>query len=247
MNIQTLISKISKARKIRQAFLFHDKPRSGVDVPNEDWQFALKVLASAFKHYKSAGCVIEISWWGEVFVTLPDFLTPFEISINHKPMLLNIDKIVEEAKENKFLIISDASFNKSLAISVRPLRNRVKWKSFELNDEVGSVGERILDHIYQKISSYAQQDQQQLEQLRQITTDDIVAVIRLGSVILGSRSSFHHLCNEFKKQVFISDLIIENSSISFESYSYRTKLQYPLGNKERLFLQKYLPNDELKK
>jgi hypothetical protein len=247
MNIQNLISKIRKARKIRQIFLFHDKPRAGIDVPNEDWQFALKVLASAFKHYKSAGCVIDISWWGEVFVTFPDLLTPFEMSIHHRPILLNIDKIVEEAKENKFSIIGDTSFNKSLAISVRPLRSRGKWKSFELNYEVGSIGERTLGHIYQKISSYALQDQHELEQLRQITTDDIVAVIRLGSVILGSRSSFHYLCNEFKKQVFISDLIIENSSISFESYSYRPKQQYPLCNKERLFLQKYLPNDELEK
>ena len=245
MNIQNLISKVRKARKIRQVFLFHDKPRSGVDVPNEDWKFALEVLTSAFKHYKSVGCVIEISWWGEVFVTLPDFLTPFEISINHKPMLLNIDKIAEEAKEKNFSIINDASFNKSLAISVRPLRYRSKWKSFKLSCEVGGFGEVTINHIYQKISSYGQQELHELEQLRQISVDDIVAVIRLGSVILGSRSSFYHLCNEFKKQVFISGLTIENSSIKIESYSFELNNEYPLGKKEWLFLQKYLPSDEL--
>lgn len=247
MNIQNLISKVRKTRKIRQVFLFHDKPRSGVDVPNEDWKFALEVLASAFKHYKSVGCVIEISWWGEVFVTLPEFLTPFEISINHKPMLLNIDKIAEQAKENNFSIINDTSFNKSLAISVRPLRYRSKWKSFELNDEVGSIRERTLEHIYQKISSYAQQDLHELEQLRQITTDDIVAVIKLGSVILGSRSPFHHLYTEFKKRVFITGLTIDNSSIRLDNYGFKPNFEYPLGKKELLFLQKYLPNDELEK
>jgi len=154
MNIQHLISKLRKARKIRQVFLFHDKPRSGIDVPNEDWQFALQILAGGFKQYKAAGCSIEISWWGEVFVTLPDFLTPFEISINHKPMLLNVDKIAKEGNESRFTIISNANFNKSLSISVRPLRYRGLWKSFELNDDVGNIGENVLDHVYKKISSY---------------------------------------------------------------------------------------------
>jgi hypothetical protein len=245
MNIQKLISAVRKARKIRPVFLFHDKPRSGVDVPNEDWQLALQLLTTLFKHYKSEGCDIEISWWGEVFVTLPDYLTPFEISINHKPMSLNIDKTTKEAKEKKLSSLSNFCFKKTLAISMRPLRQRGKWKSFELDGELKSIGEKTLTHIIPKLSSYMLPEQHELEQFQQISTDDIIAVIRLGSVILGKGSYFQSLCNEFTKQIYIPSLTIENSSIRIKTYGMQYCPEYPLDKKAWLFLQKHLPIAEL--
>jgi hypothetical protein len=245
MNIQKLISAVRKARKIRPVFLFHDKPRSGVDVPNEDWQFALQLLTTLFKHYKSAGCDIEISWWGEVFVTLPDYLTPFEISIHHKPISLNIDKTAKEAKEKKLSSLSDFCFKKTLAISMRPLRQRGKWKSFELEGELKSIGEKTLAHIIPKLSSYMLPEQHELEQFRKINIDDIIAVIRFGSVILGKGSSFQYLCNEFTKQIYTPGLTIESSSIRIKSYGMQYDPEYPLGENEWLFLRKYLPIAEL--
>ena len=243
MNIQTLISKVRKARKIRQVFLFHDKPRSGIDVPNEDWHFALEALASAFKYYKAAGCSIEVSWWGEVFVALPDYLIPFEISIHHKPLVSNIEQVAREASENTFSIISDANFNNSLVMCVRPLRQSAKWQSFELNDEDGSIGEKTYDYVYRKISSYGQRKSNELEQLKKVTTDDIVAGIKLGSVILANSYCFQGISTEINNQIFVKALTIEDSIIKIESYGFLPNTEYHLGKKELMFLQKHLPND----
>ena len=243
MNIQRLISKVRKARKIRQVFLFHDKPRPGIDVPDDDWDFALKTLARAFKYYKAAGCSIEVSWWGEVFVALPDYLIPFEMSIHHRPTISNIEKVAKEASENLFSIISNANFNNSLVISVRPLRQRAKWQSFELNDENESIGVKTYDHIYRKISSYGQQESNELEQLKKVTTEDVVAVIKLGSVILANSYCFQCISTEVKKQIFVKALTIEDSIISMGSYVSLSDTEYHLGNKELIFLQKYLPSN----
>jgi len=52
MNIQKLTSLVRQARKRRQVFLFHDKPRSGVDVLNKDWPKVVEHICSLFKYLK---------------------------------------------------------------------------------------------------------------------------------------------------------------------------------------------------
>ncbi len=243
MNIQKLVSLVKNARKRRQIFLFHDKPRSGIDVPEDDWNFVINLVTGLFKFYKAQGCNIEVTWWGEIFISLPNFETPFEISINHSPHHIKIDQVIKKVKDSGVARISNSGLETSMSISVRPVRKMSKWHSFPIDiyvTEPANLAAKVHEHIHSKISSYYKHDDE-LDKLRIITKEDLIAVIRLGGVLLGKNSMFHYIAAELDRRIFISKLIIFDSTIIIDAGRlYEESIHY-FGKKELKFFLKYLP------
>jgi hypothetical protein len=243
VNIQNLVSLVIKARKRRQIFLFHDNPRSGIDVPEDDWNYVISLVTDLFKFYKAQGCNIEVTWWGEIFISLPSFETPFEISINHKPTYIKVDQVIKTIKDFGLARISNLDFATSLSLSVRPIRKRTKWYAFPVDINVADpvlLAENIYEHICQKVSSYTKPEDG-VDKLRGITKEDLTAIVRLGGVLLGRNSMLHYLAAELDRRIFISNVIISDSSITIDAGWFNEESVHHIGKKELKFFQKYLP------
>ncbi|MGK0236031.1 MAG: hypothetical protein ACI9EK_002575 [Psychroserpens sp.] len=243
MNIQNLVSSVKKARKRRQIFLFHDNPRSGIDVPEDDWNFVISLITVLFKFYKAKGCNIEVTWWGEILFLLPNFGTPFEISINHKPNHIEVDAVLKKAKDSGVVLIGNLGIDTSMALSVRTVRKRTKWHSLSIDvneAEYASLAEKVNEHIQTKISPHYKQDDE-LDKLREITKEDLIAAIRLGGVLLGKNSMLHYLSAELDRRIYISKLTISDSTIIIDAGRlYEESIHY-FGKKEMKFFLQYLP------
>jgi hypothetical protein len=245
MNIQNLVSLVKKARKRREIFLFHDNPRSGIDVSEGDWNCAINLVTGFFKYYKSLGCNVQVSWWGEIFIFLPNFETPFEISINHSPPHIKLDQIIKKVKDSGVARISNSYLETSMSISLRSVRKRTKWHSFPIDaNMVESIhlAEKVYEHIHLKISSYYKHDDE-LDKLRKITKEDLIAVIRLGGVLLGKNSMLHYIATDFDRRIFISSVTISASNITIDAGRFNEERVHHFGKKELKFFQKYVPEN----
>jgi len=243
VNIQNLVSLVRKARKRRQVFLFHDHPRSGIDVPEDDWNYVINLVTDLFKFYKAQGCNIEVTWWGEIFIKLPSFETPFEISINHKPAHIKIDQVIKKIKDSGLARIANLDLATSLSLSVRPIRKRTKWHSFAIDTKVAkpvSLTAKVNEHIQPKISSYYKHDDE-LDKLRKITKEDLIAVIRLGGVLLSRNSMLHYLAAELNRCIYVSKLTISDSTITIGVGRLYEESVHHFGKKELKFFHKYVP------
>jgi hypothetical protein len=238
---------MKKARKRRQIFLFHDNPRSGIDVPEGDWDFVISFVTGLFKLYKAQGCNIEITWWGEVFISLPNFETSFEVSINHKPAYIKVDQLIKKIKDSGLARIANLDFAASLSLSVRPIRKRTKWHSFAIDTKVTEssfIAAKVHENIHPKISSYYKHDDE-LGRLRQITKEDLIAVIRLGGVVLGRNSMLYYLAAELNRRIYVSKLTISDSTITIDAGMHNEESVHYFGKKEVRFFLMYLPGETL--
>jgi hypothetical protein len=245
MNIQKLASLVRQARKRRQVFLFHDTPRSGIDVPDHDWTDTIQFMSKLFKYFKSQDCQIEISWWGEIFVTLPDYETPFEVSINQTPIFNNVDDSIRAVKQKKSEIIKVQGVFCQYVVSVRPIRQNTKWYEFPIeltNTEPTSLGSMIIKHIIRKVSSYHSQDIE-FSKFKKITKNDFIAVVRLGAANFGRFSLMHNITCELKRRIFVNKVNIEHGVIIISSGIYESDSIYPIGKKEMKFFLTYLPDN----
>lgn len=249
MNIQKLTSLVRQARKRRKAFLFHDKPRSGIDVPNKDWPKVVELICSLFKYFKSQNCRIEVSWWGEIFVTLSSYDTPFEISINQRPLIKNVSDIIKEVNESGISTVCVEDYFDTYSITVKPIRKNSKSHSFPvdiISNQQAELGDLILEHITHKISSYYSQCGEFIK-LRRVNSGDIIAIIRLGSAQLGRQALFYSIAIELSKRIFVKGIEIKSGRLTLVGGSYEHDCVYQLGKKEMKFLSYYLPESELSK
>jgi hypothetical protein len=249
MNIQRLISLVRQARKRRSVFLFHDKPRSGIDVQNEDWSKVIELISPLFKYFKSKNCQIEVSWWGEIFVTLSSYDIPFEISINRRPLIKDINDIIKKVERGGVnTVCVDDDFNK-YSITVRPVRRNTKPHSFPIDissTQVADLGSLILEHIIGKVSSYYSQCND-LIKLHNTNNDDIIAIVRLGSAQLGRQALFYNIARELSKRIFVKGIEIEFGRLTIVDASSVYDCIYELGKREMKFLSYYLPESEISK
>jgi len=249
MNIQKLTSLVRQARKRRKAFLFHDKPRSGIDVPNKDWPKVVELICSLFKYFKSQNCRIEVSWWGEIFVTLSSYDTPFEISINQRPLIKNVSDIIKEVNESGISTVCVEDYFDIYSITVKPIRKNSKSHSFPVDitsKQVTDLGDLILEHITRKVSSYYSQCDEFIK-LRRVNSGDIIAIFRLGSAQLGRQALFYSIARELSKRIFVKGIEIKSGLLTLVGGSYEHDCVYQLGKKEMKFLSYYLPESELSK
>lgn len=241
MNIQKLISQVRAAKKRRLINNFHFAPKGGVDVSDEEFQSILLLLKDMFKCFKANKCSIEVSFYGEIYITLIELGHSFEISISNRPHCADIKYADIHAKDNLFIKLNTSSFNNPLTVSVKTLRKRSEWKHFNLSEvklDGKGLAELINNEIHRKTKYYSSNDE--VLMLNLMTKEDILAAIHLGGAILGESSMLFHLSISLRNKTYISKIsILENKILMSDIFERECNTHF-FGDKENTFFQKYL-------
>tara|TARA_R110002167_G_C12705114_1_gene654275 strand:- start:11479 stop:12213 length:735 start_codon:yes stop_codon:yes gene_type:complete len=243
MNIQKLISKIKIARKRRLINSFHLSPKSGIDVGNEEYQSILQLLKDMFKCFKANKCSIDVSFYGEIFITLAECDHSFELSITNRPRCIDIKSADTHLGDNHFIKMNSSSFNNSLTVSVKTMRKKSEWKHYSISefDIDGLIlAELIIKNMHQRVMYYSNSDE--ALSLDQQTKLDRLAAIHLGGAILGKSSMLHHLSSSLRKIIYISKITISAKSIIIGDSLDRESIYHYFGDREANFFSQYLIN-----
>jgi len=242
MNIQKLISSVKAARKLRILNDFHRAPRSGVDVRVEEFNDVLLLLKDLFKQFKTQKCKIEISFYGEIFITLNESEQRFELSINNRPNISKHEELLKKLESTEFLKLNNIDLNDTLTVSIKTMRNRSLWKHYlisEYNNNMSLLAESILKETYQRVRYYNSPTQDDCA-INSSNTEDKLAAIHLGAVFLGSSSVLFYLSKTLQKLIYVKDLSISKNRIDVNKSYFREETNHYFGKKESAFFEKYL-------
>jgi len=72
-----------------------------------------------FKQFKVSGCTIDISFYGEVFVSLSEGVHRFELAISNRPNIKNAKDLLKKLENVQFLKLDNIGVNNTLTVSYR--------------------------------------------------------------------------------------------------------------------------------
>jgi hypothetical protein len=243
MNIQKLISKVRVAKKRRLINNFHLSPKSGVDVENEEFQSVLLLLKDMFKWFKANNCNIQVSSYGEIYITLIELGHSFELSIANRPCCIDIKNADTHLIYNPFIKFIGSTFENQLTVSVKTTRKKSEWKHYRAS-EFGIDGilfaELVIKDMNQRVKHYSTDDD--LFILEQPTRQDILAVIHLGGATLVNSSMLYHLSKSIRQEIYVSKIMISANSVIISDSLGIEITQHFFGDREAKFFSQYLLN-----
>ena len=242
MNIQKLISSIRQAKKRRPLNDFHRVPRGGVDVHPDNFNDTLLLLKGMFKQFKAINCLIEISFYGEIIITINENGHRFELSITNRPNIKNSETLLKKLESVKFLKLSNIDLNDSLTVSIKTMRRRSEWKHLlvsEYNNDETLLTEVIIKEIKQRVRYYSNLELGD-STLKDVSTEDKLALIHFGGALYGPSSMLLYLSKSLSKVIYIKDLAITNKRIDVNKSYFNEATSHYFSKKEELFFEKYL-------
>ena len=241
MNIQRLISSVRQAKKRRAINDFHRTPRSGVDVIDEEFNDALSLLKGLFKQFKANGCKIDISFYGEVFILLPEGVHRFELSISNRPTIKNAEDLLKTLKSVQFVKLDNMDVGNTLVVSIKILRQRAEWKHYlvsEFKSDYCLFADSMLKELRQRVRYYISPPNEWT--VNHSSTEDKLAAIHFGGALFGSTSMIFYLSRHLRKVIYVKELSITDNQITVnQSYLYDETNHY-FGKREDAFFDKYL-------
>lgn len=220
MNISSKISEISQAKKRRAALIFHSRRIEGIDVQPQNWVDTINLVKALFKELKKRRFGIDINHWGEIVLTEPErhiqvFLTA------HQRLKPGIVEDIKNRLSHADYLIADEIY-KARPVQLEFLANRLHAKRHTLkcslqaelfNQDFCEMADQIMHSVAglrDKARPLIYGD------LMQITSEDILCVVRYGAIKLGPSSQLAYLIrdatlNRFptfelnKRELFIND------------------------------------------
>jgi hypothetical protein len=244
VNIQKLISSVRQAKKRRSINDFHRGPRSGVDVIDKEFNDALSLLQELFKQLKASGCKIDISFYGEVFVLLPESLHRFELAISNRPNIKNADGLLKKLKSVQFVRVGNIDVDNTLVVSIKTIRFRAEWKHYsvsEIKNDYALFAETILKELRQRVRYYNNPDSNEWE-INDSNTEDKLAAIHYGGALYGPTSMLLYLSKHLRKVIYVKELSITDNQITVNKSYLCDETNHYFGKKEDAFFEKYLFN-----
>ena len=242
MNIQNFISQVRKAKNLRVLNDFHQSPRSGVDVRQEDFNEVMLLLKNILKFYKSKNCDIRVSFYGEIYISINGTGHAFELSISNAPSSINIEALEASLDRSDFAKISHFEPVSSLIISAKTLRKKSHWKHYCASD-FNMNGTLIADNIYkdllQRVRYYSYTINEE-HCLNEVTKEDKLAAIHCGGALLGKSSMLFHLSKSLQDKVYVNNISIRNNEIVISDHSNSNAHVHFYGTTEDKFFRKYL-------
>jgi hypothetical protein len=242
MNIQKLISSIRQAKKRRPLNDFHRKPRGGVDVHPDNFNDTLLLLKGMFKQFKARNCLIEISFYGEIIITINENGHRFELSITNRPNIKNSEKLLKELEKVNFLKLGSIDMNDSLTVSIKTMRRRSEWKHLlvsEYNNDETLLTEVIIKEINQRTRYYNNSAPCEWT-INDVSTEDKLALIHFGGALYGPSSMLFYLSKSLQKVIYIKDLAITNKRIDVNKSYFNEATSHYFSKKEETFFEKYM-------
>lgn len=200
MNISSKISEISQAKKRRAALIFHSRRIEGIDVQPQNWVDTINLVKALFKELKKRRFGIDINHWGEIVLTEPErhiqvFLTAHQ---RLKPGI--VEDIKHRLSHADYLIADD--LYKARPVQLEFLANRLHAKRHALkcslqaklfNQDLCEMADQIMHSVAglrDKARPLIYGD------LMQITSEDILCVVRYGAIKLGPSSQLAYLIRD---------------------------------------------------
>jgi len=242
VNIQKLISSVRQSKKLRPLNDFHRSPRSGIDVIDKEFNEALSLLKELFKQFKANGCKIDISFYGEVFVSLPASLHRFELAISNRPSIKNAENLLKNLESVQFIKLDSFDTDNTLVVSIKTIRSRAEWKHYsvsEFKSDYGLFAETILKELRQRVGYYSNQGPGE-RTVNHSSTEDKIAAIHYGGALYGSTSMLFYLSQHLRKVIYVSDLSINGNQITVNKSYPGDETNHYFGKKEDAFFKKYL-------
>jgi len=247
MNIQKLISAVRQARKRRKINDFHETPRSGIDVSDDEFNVTLVMLKTLFKYFKAQSCLIHISFYGEIIITLTEMGHSFELSITNRPHFLNIDEYLEQLKTAAYIRLPSHNPHNSMTLSVKTIRPKAIWKhySIDINNTENTLIEQVFNDLKTKMNSYSNQEGESSYAVIP-SKNDLLAAIHFGGAFLGTSSMLYHLSKLLTNRIYIREISIAEHVISIDGSNYADKSEHWFGKREAKFFTQYLPSNSFK-
>jgi len=242
MNIQKLISQVKQARKRRILNAFHQSPRSGVDVGNDEFQSVLLLLQNMFKYFKVKKCDIHISFYGEILIMLAELGHSFEISITNRPRCVDFKILEEKLLKNTFIKLSHYDAKSTLIVAVKTLRQRAEWKYYDIgkfNDDAQALADTIFKDMTQRVRYYSSNDDEVFS-INHGTTRDKLSAIHFGGALLGEQSILFYLSASLADKIFIQSISITPYQIAILDSFSEGNTTHHFKEKEHKFFNKYL-------
>jgi len=242
VNIQKLISNVRQAKKRRAINDFHRAPHGGVDVTDKEFNDALSLLKELFKQFKASGCKIDISFYGEVFVSLPESVHRFELAISNRPNIKSAEYLLKKLESVQFVKLDNIDAGNTLVISIKTIRPRAQWKHYsvsEFKDDYGLFTETILKEIRQRVRYYNNQNSNEWT-VNYSSTEDKIAAIHYGGALYGPTSMLLYLSKHLRKVIYVKDLSISENQITLNQSYVTEETNHYFGKKESAFFEKYL-------
>lgn len=242
MNIQKLISSVRQAKKRRAINNFHRAPRRGIDVIDEEFNDALSLLKALFKQFKASGCKIDISFYGEIFVSLPDSAHRFELAISNRPNIKNADDLLKKLEGVQFVKLENVDLCNTLVLSIKTIRPRAQWKHYsvsEFENDSGLFADTILKELRQRVRYYNNQDTIEWS-VNHSSTEDKLAAIHYGGALLGPASMLFYLSKHLRKVIYMREISISDNQITVNKSYFNEESNHYFGKKEDAFFKKHL-------
>ena len=242
MNIQKLISSVRQAKKRRAINDFHRTPRSGIDVIDKEFNDSLSLLKGLFKQFKANGCKIDISFYGEVFVSLPESVHRFELAISNRPTIKNAVGLLKKLESVRFVKLDSFDTNKTLVVSIKTIRSRAEWKHYsvsEFKSDYGLFAETILKELRQRVRYYSNQGPDEWT-VNHSSTEDKIAAIHYGGALYGPTSMLFYLSKHLRKVIYVRDISIIENKITVNKSYFNEETNHYFSKKEDAFFKKYL-------
>jgi len=242
VNIQKLISSVRQAKKLRPLNDFHRIPRSGIDIIDIEFNNALLLLKELFKQFKASGCKIDISFYGEVFVSPPESVHRFELAISNRPNINNAEYLLKKLESVHFVKLDNIDADNTLVISIKTIRPRAQWKHYlvsEFKNDYDLFAETILKELNQRVRYYNNQDTNEWT-VNYSTTEDKIAAIHFGGALLGPVSMLFYLSKYLRKVIYVNDISITEMQITVNKSYFNEESNHYFGKKEDTFFKKYL-------
>ncbi len=242
MNIQKLISSVRQAKKFRPLNDFHRSPRSGIDVIDKEFNDVLFLLKELLKQFKASGCKIDISFYGEVFVSLPESVHRFELAISNRPTIKNTEVLLKKLESIQFVKLDNIDVDDTLVVSIKTIRSHAKWKHYsvsEFKSDYCLFADTILKELHLRVRYYNNPDSNEWT-VNDSSTEDKLAAIHFGGALLGPASMLFYLSKHLRKVIYVKDLSITGNQITVNKSYFTEETNHYFGKREEAFFDKYL-------
>lgn len=243
MNISNKLSAIKQSRKRRSALIFHTRVIGGISVQPEFWSDTLVLIKALFKELKKRQFCIDVNHWGEIILTEPKRSIQIFLSANQRLNARVINEIKSRLSNADYVMLDE--LYKCESVQLEFIANRQGAKRHSLRLPTGTeLSEQhlsnMVDQILHSVSGLNDTGRPLIyEDMLNISSDDILCVMKYGAIKLGTMSQFANALAD-KRLKINPTFELNDGQLVVKSYGARAiiiKLSEPSKN----FLANFFP------
>lgn len=242
MNISNKLSAIKQSRKRRSALIFHTRVIGGVSVQPEFWSDTLVLIKALFKELKKRQFCIDVNHWGEIILTEPKRSIQIFLSANQSLKAITINEIKNRLSNTDYVMLDELYKTESVQLEFIANRQGAKRHSLRLPHGTELFEQHLsnmVDQILHSVSGLKDTGRPLIyEDMLNISSDDILCVIKYGAIKLGPMSQFAYLLAD-KRLDINPNFELNDGQLLVKSF--KTQVTITLSKPSKNFLANFFP------